>query len=330
MINLLEVLPSSNDATSLYRGRLPLLRLQKQYPDKLMLFPHHSGSPTTWDYLLLFDMVYMQRPGIERELKLLLAAKRLNIPVIVDYDDLLCGIPADNPACDSYGPEELNIIGEVIQNADIVTLSTNGLKTHLSKKYGNAHKMKVIPNALCLDTFRSTPVFRKSKNILWRGSHTHINDLMEYTPEIIEVMNQNKKWEIDFMGYDPFFITSQISNCGYEPRMTIDKYMGILDKLNYSICIVPLVDIPFNRSKSNIAWIESTYAGAVCLAPDWEEWQKPGVITYKNKADFASKLKAMISGEYDLSRLHKKSWQYISTHLSLENVNKSRLEIITH
>jgi hypothetical protein len=329
MINLLEVIPKTNDAMSFYRGRLPLLRLQKQFHDQISLYPYHNGAPT-WDYMLLFDCVFMQRPYNSHHYEVLKSAKRNNLKIWVDYDDLLCGIPTDNPAKDAYGPEEIKMIGDFIRNADVVTVSTADLKKYLAKKYGYAGKMKVIPNALDTGVFHQQPKFKNSKNILWRGSGTHQNDLMEFADPIIDCLNKNEKWRIDFMGYNPFFITNKIKNHTYTRKLSLDKYIDLLPRLNHSICIVPLHECPFNRSKSNIAWIESTYAGAVCLAPDWEEWQKPGVVTYKDKADFHAKLKAMISGKYPLKKLHQQSWQYISENLTLDKVNKLRYELMLH
>lgn len=329
MINILEVIPSSNDATSLYRARLPLLRLQKLLPDKIMIYPHNNSVAPNWDYILLFDMVFLQRPVDKHYFNIFKQAKIHGLPVWIDYDDLLCSIPVDNPSHDHHTPEKIEIMGDFIRFADIVTVSTTALKINLEKKYKiKKGIIKVIPNALDLEMFPLTPEFKNSKNIMWRGSHTHMNDLMEFSEEIVDVMNSNKSWKINFMGYNPFFITGKIKNFTYTKFLGVDKYLNLLPNLNNSICIIPLHDSNFNHSKSNIAWIESTYAGAVCLAPDWEEWRKPGVVTYKNKADFKQKLKAMVTGAYDLKRMHQESWQFIRDHLSLAEVNKQRLTLI--
>ncbi len=141
-------------------------------------------------------------------------------------------------------------------------------------------------------------------------------------------MNNNPDLEIDFMGYNPFFITNKLKKYNYIKGMPIDAYLEILPNLDYSICIVPLHDNPFNHSKSNIAWLESTYAGAVCLAPNFKEWRKPGIINYTDKEDFSVKLQAMINGEYNLAALHKRAWDYIQSELSLTKVNELRWNVI--
>jgi glycosyltransferase involved in cell wall biosynthesis len=327
MINILEVLPAPGDASSFYRGRLPLLRLQQKYPNEIMIYPYHNGS-VSWDFITLFDLVFIQRPADKHYYNILAAAKRFGIPVWIDYDDLLCNIPTDNPAHDAYTPENIKKMGEFINDSDVITISTPALKKYLSKKFGNARKMKVIPNALDKKIFPGKPSFKNSKNILWRGSGTHQNDLMEHSDQIIKCMNDNPKWRIDFMRYNPFFITNKIKNFTYTKKLSLDQYFGVLGRLNHSICIVPLHNCPFNHSKSNIAWIESTYAGAVCLAPNFEEWKRPGIVNYTDPEDFGKKLYAMTTGKYDLKDLHRQSWQYISENLLLENVNNKRYELI--
>lgn len=327
MINLLECLPRADDATSFYRARGPLLRLQKEFPQEIAIYPYHNG-PVTWDYILLYDAVFLQRPYNKHHYNVARAAERFKIPIIIDYDDLLCDIPTDNPAKDHYDEDAVKMIGALISITTVVIVSTEALKKYLSEKYGYENKFVVIPNAFDLEIFREKPVFNETKSIIWRGSVTHTKDIMEYSAQIISAMCQFPDWHIDFLGYNPFFITDKLSNSAYVKRFELDIYIEYLHKLNYSICIVPLHDSPFNRSKSNINYLEATYAGAVCLAPDWEEWQKPGIINYKDQADFRQKLKAMIAGEYDLKDLHQKSWQYIVDNLSLAKVNKLRWEIM--
>ncbi len=329
MVNILEVNPSSSHASSFYRARLPLARLQQQYPQEIALYPYHNG-PVGWDFMILFSLVFIQRPYSTHHMNVIKAAKKHRLPVWLDYDDLLSSIPTSNPACEAYDDKAIQLIGEMCDQADVVTCSTLDLKLNFEERYGitDPNKFVVIPNAWCLDFFPKTPVFRDNKFCLQRGSSTHINDLLEFSEPIIEVMNNNPDWSIDFIGYNPFFITNKLKKSNYTKGMPIDMYLDILPDLDYSICIVPLHDNPFNHSKSNIAFLESTYAGAVCLAPSFMEWQRPGIINYTNKEDFGKKLKAMMDGEYDLKDLHSKAWNYIQSELSLTKVNELRWNVI--
>jgi hypothetical protein len=59
--------------------------------------------------------------------------------------------------------------------------------------------------------------------------------------------------------------------------------------------MVPLHVSDFNRAKSNIGWIEAVHAGAITVAPDFQEWRRPGVINYacKPRTDLPSFQTAM-------------------------------------
>jgi len=79
---------------------------------------------------------------------------------------------------------------------------------------------------------------------------------------------------------------------------------------------------------SNIAWIEASHAGAVCLAPDWDEWRRPGVILYRDQEDFRQKLSMLLEGGVNRSNLVGRSREFISQNLTLGAVNHERWKII--
>jgi hypothetical protein len=91
---------------------------------------------------------------------------------------------------------------------------------------------------------------------------------------------------------------------------------------------VPLADSIFNRCKSNIAWIEGSFAGAVCLVPDWEEWQMPGTVRYSNPAEYGEKMKLLLNNNFNYRKYNDLSWEYIMDNLTLSRVNGQRIEIL--
>jgi hypothetical protein len=117
----------------------------------------------------------------------------------------------------------------------------------------------------------------------------------------------------------------------------IFSYMGVFRQLAPFIHIVGLEDNPFNRAKSNVAWVEASAAGAVVLAPDWPEWQRPGVQTYTDPEDFERKLKALML-DYtkeevrgDGRELHWRaleSREFIAKNQTLRKTNETRIEIL--
>jgi hypothetical protein len=105
--------------------------------------------------------------------------------------------------------------------------------------------------------------------------------------------------------------------------------MRVLEQVHPSIIQVPLTSNKFNRSKSNIAWIEGTVAGACTLGPSWDEWKKPGLIDYIDKQNYYEHLSNLVKKD-DEYRIHlnNQSWNYIQENLTLGTVNEMRWKIL--
>jgi hypothetical protein len=108
--------------------------------------------------------------------------------------------------------------------------------------------------------------------------------------------------------------------------MHIIDYFKFFSELNPNIFIYTLKDTPFNRAKSNISWIEATYAGASVIAPEFlpEFANMPGVITYNELMDSVfENVKDLNKG---LAITNDLSWKYISQNLLLSQVNNQRYQ----
>ncbi len=326
MISVLALCPTDYDATSFYRGMGPLGRL-KQATGQIELI---MVSPVDWPVMSYVDVCFLQRPFTSGHETIAKLANRMQTPLWLDYDDDLFCITGDNPARHSYNDQATQArIKHMLEMASVITVSTEALKWKLDKM--TMAPIHVIPNALD-DRMLAGIVPPESQHpcVLWRGSESHQRDLMEFAEQIfVASETYTRNWM--FLGYNPFFLTEQMKQDRVMSQQGVppEDYFGLIhDTIKPSIVIVPLADTEFNRSKSNIAWIEGTLAGAACLVPDWEEWRRPGAITYKDAADFGVKLQAMLAGEIDLKAKAKESWAYIQSNLRLSEVNRARLEIL--
>lgn len=336
MIKILEVDPNTNSAMSLYRGRMPLIRLQKKYRGEIEFHPSPRPGEcnTEWDYLNIFDMVFLMRPSSHYAADIVAACKQFNIPVWVDFDDLLSDIPVNNPAYIASITHNTNkFIPDILEGCTFATFSTKYLMEKMGHKI--LHKSHVLPNAWDMELFRKPQLQGMAKKIIWRGSGTHERDLKEFEAPIRDIIRgaqaAGEKWVIEFMGDNPIHITDYVDS-EYTPYMGKSSYFKKLSNINAKINIVPLshrpAEIDFNKSKSNIAWMEMAYAGLVSLAPDWDEWRLPGVVNYTTKQDFAEKLSAMMRGDYNLEKLRQESWRYIRENLTLDKINEERFRLI--
>lgn len=250
--------------------------------------------------------------------------KYMNIPVWIDVDDFMLDVPAGNPAFELLALNRENII-KMIALADIVTVTTGMLKQQLLPYNKN---IRVIPNALDdqICRKRSTETGRQ-KIILWRGGDSHVPDLMRYARIIDKMMKNYPDWDFKFMGFLPWFYDNHV-NLSYVPYTDQIFYFHNLVSTQALALHVPLQDNLFNRCKSNIAWIEATYAGAVTIAPAWDEWKMPGVLNFKDDDEYFNLVSKVIAGDIDTRKMVERSWSYISDKLLLSNVNKLRVQVV--
>jgi hypothetical protein len=214
-----------------------------------------------------------------------------------------------------------------------VTVTTKHLKDRLQiGKYPLNKNIRIIPNALDMRMFPYRMEGPRNKVILWRGSKTHHRDVMSYSQQIIEASNDPKHatWLWHFIGDNLWFCTDYMPQKNVTWAKGIDPidYMKHIHDIRPAAIQIPLHDSVFNRSKSNIAWIEGTFAGAVAIAPDWEQWKMPGVLTYQNQAEYKDILRAVLDGEIDIAAKVSESWKYIQTNLNLRKWAQERLDII--
>lgn len=322
------ICPDMGDATSFYRGVGPLGALSKSLGGSITLMMVELKS---WATISMSDVVFLQRPFKDKHLAVVEMAKACNVPVWIDYDDDLFQVPMDNPAFDLYDDADMQKrIAKMIAMADVVTVTTEHLKERLAKLNQN---IVVIPNAFD-ERFFSFPKERdpRKKLVLWRGSSTHQKDLATVGMELIKLSHdpQLSDWTFHFLGFNPWWIVERMrpENTIISPGIDILEYHQYIKMVNPSLLFVPLCNNAFNRSKSNIAWIEGTYAGAMVVAPELPEFTRPGVKNYKDPASFLETMKTAMMGETDIALWNRASQRYIESELRLSHVNMKRRIIL--
>lgn len=321
MRTLLAICPSASDATSFYRGMGPLTAL------RVPGWQVEAAPPAIdWTVLARADAVFMQRPSAPAYLQIFEMAKNLGRPVWVDYDDDLTDVPPSNPTHQKYAVERGNV-AVIAAHADVVTTSTGVLARRMSDL--GARDVRVVPNAWDDRFFKNfAPARPLEKLVFWRGSATHDEDLDVHLGGIAEIHRAHPDWRWLFCG-SPFWKVREViaaAQLAVDPvsRDPVD-YLRRLERLPAGVALVPLKDSPFNRAKSNIAWLEATYAGAAAVGPDFPEWDRPGVTTYGAGVGLAE---AFGRAAECYARNVAESRAYIQEHLLLSRVNRLRAEIL--
>ena len=315
--------PHKHDALSYFRGLGPLYEIQN--------FLIREIENTSWLEAAASDAVFMQRPYSDDHLQMAKNIKQFKKPLWIDYDDYLFKVPASNPVHKIYDRDDIqNNMREIIQMADVVTVSTEFLAEKLGAMNSNT---VVVPNAMDLDVldYRKEPAPPRGPIIMWRGSKTHQRDLWEYRNEILELYNKYPNTYWHFLGDEPWFLSEYMDKSRttfWGSFFFLDYYKNIHDHIRPQLTIVPLADHDFNHAKSNIAWLEASFAGSACLGPDWQEWRRPGSMTYSGPKGFLDVASYLIENPKVCAEQAAGSWSYIKDNLSLSEVNKKRMAIL--
>lgn len=321
-MNILFLVPDRNDPTCFYRASGIAHDLQMKSGHEIVTLQWNDVA-VTWQVLSNFDIIMMQRPFSKIAADCCLYAKDMNKPVWVDYDDNLFCLNPENKAFQTYNdPLTQENVKNCLKNADIVSVPTEYLRQAYTPYNKN---IAVIPNAFNDGLFKRGEIKPREKKALWRGPESHIYDLMTFGREVNRATEEFEGWEFIFMGFYPWFL-SETKNKGFLPGLDIILYFKKLMDLAPSVLHVPLHDNTFNRCRSDVAYLEGSYAGAVCVVPEW--WNVPGSLTYTDPASYYESMRSALAGEVNLEVENRKAWEYIWDCRRLSVVNVERMQLI--
>jgi hypothetical protein len=269
--------------------------------------------------ILGYDTIIIERPSSTQSLNLIKLAKDMGIKVISDWDDNPLALDVYNPMYQTYVNEKQNVL-ECVALSDEIWVSTEAIKTAF-KLYNR--NIWVIPNAHhdYLFPVSEKREFTYNKKAMWRGGDSHIGDMYDIgVPEkIIEMVNGNPDWEFSFFGQRFQYLEKRCGdNYIAKGGASTVQFYKMMHQENACVFFYPLADSVFNRSKSNIAWIESTFSGSAFFGNTKLPEYIDGTIL---------PIEDLIVDDEDILRFYNRvSWEYIEENLLLSKVNELRIE----
>lgn len=277
-IKILAVTHNGNDAHSFWRFLGPLLYLQKVYEEVEIIVKTLGTDDVLWPSMLGCNLVMLHRPCTKDDISVIQLAKLCGVPVWMDLDDWLFDVPIWNPTQNFYGnPGTKLYLAHAIATCDVVSVTTAELFNRVRKVNPN---VVIVPNAYRNDLFgyRSEVVPPRENIAVWRGTSTHDGDLQSVADGF-----KNLKGKVHFLGSPSWAVLAGMPKDSYATLTAQDflVYFMHIYKMRPKVFVFPLADCLFNHCKSNISWMEALHAGALCVAPDFPEWNRPGCVTYK-------------------------------------------------
>ena len=325
-MKILFVNPDSRHTCSFYRSAGIARNLRNQLGSDFTLdVASWANVDISWSGIGDYDMIMFQRPWSKPMAKFCGHVKEMGAKLWLDFDDNLFTVGPENKAFQIFGnPEVQDSVKEMIQIADVLSVTTEDLKNDLAKLNDN---IVVIPNAFNDGIFDVNRKLEERDNtVLWRGSDTHIYDMMTNAPAITKCTEEHPEWEFTYVGYNPWFLPAS-KNIKFVRSMDVIDFFNTVFDMKPGVVHIPLNDTNFNRCKSNIAFIEAAYWGAVALVPEW--WGEiPGTIPYSDNDSYYEGLTSLLNGTVDLEAMNKLAWNYVKKNLLLSDVNKLRVDVI--
>lgn len=212
-------------------------------------------------YMKVADIVICQMVHTRAALTVLEGMKAMyKIPLVTEMDDNMLSTPAYNPASAVYGNgSHLRALAiEQMRMSDALIVSTPGLKETYSEFCENIY---VLENSLDLRVWNNLrhPKRKDFVRLGWAGGASHVEDLRIIEPVVRKTLEKHKTARFMFIHGVPDFFRNIDRVETVADWTRIDRWPQFLASKGIDIGLAPLVDSAFNRSKSNLRWLE--YSG---------------------------------------------------------------------
>jgi GT2 family glycosyltransferase/glycosyltransferase involved in cell wall biosynthesis len=230
-----------------------------------------ADAESIFDYEV--DIIVTQRyaiPDIKTANALAAHARRSDAALIYDLDDDLLNIPRTHEESALLRPRA-KVVSRMLELADTVWVSTPALTALRSDAVvlGNRLDERIWTHEPGVGPIRDEPV-----RILCMGTMTHDDDLSMLLPALVRLRAEfGDRVAIDILGMTTRDDLPAGINRIRPSHHAILSYPGFVDWLtrhrpNWHIGLAPLLDTPFNSSKSAIKVMDYAALGLCVLASD--------------------------------------------------------------
>jgi len=254
--NRLKIIAFRGDraACFFYRLSAPLSYVAEQNKDWDITITGVLDTRKLTDY----NIAIMQRQYKADVFYPILAMKKNGTKLIYEIDDDLFNVPDWNPASKVLGKKAVqDNIKYFLSNVHAIFTTTEHLK-NLYKNY--CEHIYVLPNSIDFKVINKAPCNSAKRVITWQGSQSHDRDVSLMLPALKEVAKRNdvfiKLWQIK----------TDIPEAYQVPYVPFAAFYQMFSQLDGYLGLAPLTTVFFNKSKSNLKWLEYTVHGMATIA----------------------------------------------------------------
>lgn len=357
-------IPNQNAGVNYYRMATWAFEMRKYRNVEAALygFQYHSLDVSPWEYELQFDEEIRRRVDGLCEIADAVVWHPLHYahsveffnqmkvkhgkPFFIETDDNFLDVPPWNEAFGAYGPGAFHrkMAVESMVNADGLILSTPQLlKTYTTDPFPFNSNAKVVENSL---DFKGDAGFfgwdkvsvRKHRGVKigWIGGRTHFNDLMMIAPALRILLEKYRNSVSLVLVNSALKLSCEAQSLRYpfeglpnvteiERSVDINRYAPFAASFGFDIGIAPLVDCNFNRSKSNLRWLEYSAMKIPCVASDLNHFRETikhgedGFVVEDNELDvWLSTLEKLVLDENLRSRVGQAAYKRVKNDFNVK------------
>ena len=196
--------------------------------------------------------------------------------LVMDIDDNFLQVDKGNPALKKQNKGKMDltnkvaVLATILSECDAITTSTLPLKNkigeHIAEVHGKEVPIFVVPNYHDIEDWKYEKVKDNGIVIGYSGGLSHNDDLDMVLPAIKTIMEKYPEVRFQLLGQMDVAKAKKVFGKWEQSirsrillmnaTKTQPEYPKYLSEQPWSIGICPLIDSPFNESKSSIKWLE--------------------------------------------------------------------------
>jgi glycosyltransferase involved in cell wall biosynthesis len=266
--------------------------------------------------------------------------------LVYEVDDVVFreDIPDYNKFKFAFDNDEIrNNCIEIINLCDEVTVTCDYMRKLYQERTGKK-EITVIPNFVPYSwmghQYNKNRIWnnydknKKKPRVLYTGSGAHYdvdnkNGGIDDFSHVVELVKKTvDKYQWVFVGAFPPSLLPfvQSKKIEFHNWQSLADYPDFINSLNAQVMIAPLLDNSFNRSKSDIKFIEACVLGLPCLVQDMETYKNaPEFLKFKTGEDLEQKLESILKNKAQYYRNTE-----LFRHIGMQRLLESKENIGCH
>lgn len=243
-----------------YRMGLPLWYLNKMGHDATAFSVLDAELPADLDVLVGQLVATEDRTQVWRDFA---ALKGRNFAMVYEIDDDVWNLTQSNPSANHFDGPAGARVEENIRLADAVTVTTDTLAELVSRFNSNVH---VLPNCFDATVLGHQRPRSEQLTIGWAGGSGHVLDFHYVEKDLRTFFRRNPQVDVHFMGVNH---GTEVGRPSARHTGWINNLVTYIQTIDFDIGLAPLLYNAFNRSKSDLKFLEYASLGIPVVASDF-------------------------------------------------------------